>query len=66
VDFNAGFVDPTSTDARRGPPIWLSSPPAKHQLYTSEFVSVAAAFSVAIWSVDQNVIQPSLKVYFVK
>jgi hypothetical protein len=48
VDSNDDFVDPTSTDAWHGPPIRLSSPPAKYQLPSGEFVSVAAAVTVAI------------------
>jgi hypothetical protein len=60
-----GFTDSTSTDASRSPPIWLPSPPATHQLSAGEFVSVGAALSVAILSVDLLVIQPSLKICFV-
>jgi hypothetical protein len=55
VDSNNGFVDPTSTDTRCGPPIRLSSLfLAKHQLTAAEFAFVAATLSIAIWSVDQH------------
>jgi hypothetical protein len=61
VDSIEGYVDPTSTDARRGPLIRLSSPlGTKHQHIADEFVFVATAVSVVIRSMDHFVIQSSL------
>jgi hypothetical protein len=62
----SGYLVPPSTNTWCGPSIPLSSPPATHQLTTGEFILVAVVYSVVFRSVDLVVIQPSLKVCFVK
>jgi hypothetical protein len=47
VDAIQGFVDPFTTDARRGLLTQLSSPWVKYQLSAGEVVSVTAVLSVA-------------------